>query len=98
MGSNMTLGKRIRWVLPFQWYYFDFRNYWCGKYVGNTGADKLANIYAPEVQVASEIFKEANQIRYDIRAFVMQDNDVALGECKKRTCSASKRPSVAQEL
>lgn len=63
-----------------------------------TGADKLASIYAPEVQVASEIFKEANQIRYDIRGFVMQDNDAALANAKKGLVQIQKELAVAQEL
>ena len=100
MGSNMTLGKRI--TMGFAIFVaitlilgiigvVNMRS-------AAAGADKLANIYAPEVQVASEIFKEANQIRYDIRAFVMQDNDAALANAKKELVQLQKDLSVAQEL
>ncbi len=62
------------------------------------GADKLANIYAPEVQVASDIFKTANQIRYEMRAFVMQDNDAALANAKKMFVELQKQLAEAQAL
>ena len=62
------------------------------------GAEKLASIYAPEVQVANEVFKEANQIRYDIRAFIMQDNDTALANAKKGFVELQKYLAQAQEL
>jgi methyl-accepting chemotaxis protein/methyl-accepting chemotaxis protein-2 (aspartate sensor receptor) len=46
-------------------------------------AAKLSEIYAPEVHVASDIFRVANQARYNIRAFTMRDNETALATAKK---------------
>ncbi|MCD8478451.1 MAG: methyl-accepting chemotaxis protein [Sulfurospirillum sp.] len=85
MGSNMTLGKRISMgfailvaitlVLGIIGV-VNMRN-------AAAGADKLANVYAPEIQVASDIFRTANQARYNIRAFTMADNEAALATAKK---------------
>ncbi len=100
MGSNMTLGKRITMgfaILVAITLILGIIGV-VNMRSAAAGADKLANIYAPEVQVASEIFKEANQIRYDIRAFVMQDNDAALANAKKELVQLQKDLSVAQEL
>lgn len=63
-----------------------------------TNATKLSDIYAPEVQVASEVFKTANQIRYDIRAFTMQDDEKSLAEAKKGFVELQKLLSDAEAL
>jgi len=63
-----------------------------------TDATKLSDIYAPEVQVASEVFAIANQIRYDIRAFTMQDNEKALAEAKKGFIELQKFLAQAKDL
>ena len=100
MHNSMTLGKRISigfGVLVFITLLLgtigviNMRN-------AAAGAEKLASIYAPEVQVASEVFKEANQIRYEIRAFMMQDNDTALANAKKGFVELQKYLAQAQEL
>lgn len=63
-----------------------------------SNATKLSDIYAPEVQVASEVFKTANQIRYDIRAFTMQDDEKSLAEAKKGFVELQKLLSDAEAL
>lgn len=59
---------------------------------------RLSDIYAPEVQVATEVFATANQIRYDIRAFTMQDNETALANAKKGFVELQKYLNDAKEL
>lgn len=63
-----------------------------------SNATKLSDVYAPEVQVASEVFKTANQIRYEIRAFMMQDDEKSLAEAKKGFVSLQKLLSDAEVL
>lgn len=63
-----------------------------------TNATKLSDVYAPEVQVASEVFKTANQIRYEIRAFMMQDDEKSLAEAKKGFVTLQKLLSDAEAL
>ncbi len=46
-------------------------------------ATKLAVTYVPEVQLATDIFKVSNQIRYEMRAFMLSDNEMALANAKK---------------
>lgn len=46
-------------------------------------AAKLAEVYAPEVKVASTIYKAASEARYNIRAFTQRDDEKALIEAKK---------------
>ena len=100
MGSNMTLGKRIT---------IGFGILVCITLVlgvmgvinmrsAASDSAKLSDIYAPEVQVASEVFKVANQIRYDIRAFTMQDNETALANAKKGFVELQKYLNDAKEL
>lgn len=59
---------------------------------------RLSDIYAPEVQVATEVFATANQIRYDIRAFTMQDNETALANAKKGFVELQKYLTDAKAL
>ena len=100
MGSNMTLGKRIT---------FGFGILVCITLVlGIMGvinmrsaandAEKLSSIYAPEVQVASEVFAIANQIRYDMRAFILTDDETALTNAKKNFGELKKFLAQAEEL
>lgn len=63
-----------------------------------SNATKLSDVYAPEVQVASEVFKTANQIRYEIRAFMMQDDEKSLAEAKKGFVALQKLLSDAEAL
>ena len=48
-----------------------------------TNSEKLSNMYAPEALVASDIARVANQIRFEMRAFAMNDDEVALANVKK---------------
>lgn len=59
---------------------------------------RLSDIYAPEVRVATEVFATANQIRYDIRAFTMQDNETALANAKKGFVELQKYLTDAKAL
>ena len=63
-----------------------------------TDATKLSDVYAPEVQVASEVFKYAGAARYDIRAFTMQDSEESLASAKKNFAELQKQLAVAQNL
>ena len=100
MGSNMTLGKRIT---------IGFGILVCITLVlgvmgvinmrsAASDSAKLSDIYAPEVQVASEVFKYAGAARYDIRAFTMQDNETALASAKKSFAELQKQLNDAKEL
>ena len=85
MGSNMTLGKRITigfGILVFITLVLGTMGVINMRSAAND-SEKLASIYAPEVQVASEVFATANQIRYDMRAFVLADDETALTNAKK---------------
>ena len=100
MNNNMTLGKRISIgfaILVAITLILGIIGV-VNMRSAAAGADKLANIYAPEVQVASDIFKTANQIRYEMRAFVMQDNDAALANAKKMFVELQKQLAEAQAL
>lgn len=59
---------------------------------------RLSDIFAPEVRVATEVFATANQIRYDIRAFTMQDNETALANAKKGFVELQKYLTDAKAL
>ena len=82
MGSNMTLGKRISvgfailvgimLVLGLIGV-VNMRN-------AAINSAKLSEIYAPEVRVASEVFKAANEARYNVRAFTQRHDEKALAE------------------
>ena len=61
-------------------------------------SSRLAEIYAPQVSVASDIFKAANQIRYDMRAFILSDDESALASAKKNFMELKKHLSQAEEL
>lgn len=100
MGSNMTLGKRIT---------IGFGILVCITLVlgvmgvinmRNAASDsaKLSNMYAPEVQVASEVFKYAGAARYDIRGFTMRDDEVSLASAKKNFAELQKYLNDAKEL
>ncbi|ATB70558.1 methyl accepting chemotaxis protein [Sulfurospirillum diekertiae] len=100
MGNNMTLGKRI--TIGFSILVFitvvlgiigvvNMRN-------AASGAEKLSNVYVPGVDVASNIFKTANEIRYDMRAFVLNDDETVLVNVKKNFTELKKYLSQAEEL
>ena len=100
MGSNMTLGKRISigfGVLVLITLVLGALGV-INMRSAATDSAKLSDIYAPEVQVASEIFATANQARYDIRAFTMQDNETALASAKKGFVELQKYLNDAKEL
>lgn len=100
MGNNMTLGKRI--TIGFSILVFitvvlgiigvvNMRN-------AASGAEKLSNVYVPGVDVASNIFKTANEIRYDMRAFILNDDETVLVNVKKNFAELKKYLSQAEEL
>ncbi len=100
MGSNMTLGKRISvgfailvgimLVLGLIGV-MNMRN-------AAINSAKLSEIYAPEVRVASEVFKAANEARYNVRAFTQRDDEKALAEAKKWFVELQKGLAQAGEL
>lgn len=71
MGNSITLGKRIAIgfvilvVITFILGVIGIVNMRSAA----INAAKLVEVYAPEVRVASNIFKAANEARYNIRAF-----------------------------
>lgn len=85
MGNSITLGKRIAIgfvilvVITFILGVIGIVNMRSAA----INAAKLAEVYAPEVRVASNIFKAANEARYNIRAFTQRDDEKALIEAKK---------------
>ncbi|MDD2384394.1 MAG: methyl-accepting chemotaxis protein [Sulfurospirillaceae bacterium] len=100
MGSNMTLGKRISigfGILVFITLVLGAIGVFNMRGAASDSAN-LSEKYAPEAQVAVEIFKLANQIRYDIRAFTMSDNEPALANAKKGLVEIQKQLSLAAEL
>lgn len=100
MGSNMTLGKRISIgfsILVLITLILGALGVINMRSAASDSA-KLSDIYAPEVQVATEVFATANQIRYDIRAFTMQDNETALASAKKGFIELQKYLNDAKEL
>ena len=60
-------------------------------------SSRLAQIYAPEVAVATDVFKAANQIRYEMRAFILNDDESALASAKKNFIELKKYLSQADE-
>jgi len=100
MGSSMTLGKRISigfGILVFITLVLGA----IGVYNMRSAASDSSNLsqmYAPETQVASDIFKSANQIRYDIRGFVMSDNEAFLADAKKGFVELQKQLADARIL
>lgn len=100
MNSTMTLGKRISigfGILVFITLVLGI----LGVYNMRSAATDSANLsekYAPEALVASDISRTANQIRYDIRAFTMRDNETALANAKKGFIELQKLLTQAREL
>jgi methyl-accepting chemotaxis protein/methyl-accepting chemotaxis protein-2 (aspartate sensor receptor) len=85
MNNSMTLGKRISIgfaILVFITLVLGIMAV-INMRSAAISAAKLAEVYAPEVHVASDIFRVANQARYDVRAFTMSDNENALANAKK---------------
>lgn len=100
MGNTMTLGKRISIgfaILVLITLILGIVGV-VNMRIAASHATKLSEVYAPEVHVASEIFKTANQIRYDIRAFTMQDNEVTLANAKKEFANLQKLLGEAEVL
>lgn len=85
MGSTMTLGKRISMgfgILVFIMLVLGMVGV-LNMRSASSDAVKLSDVYAPEVQVASDIFKATNDLRYNTRAFMLRDDEVALANAKK---------------
>lgn len=100
MNGSMTLGKRISigfGILVFITLVLGI----LGVYNMSSAAKDSANLsekYAPESLVASDISRVANQIRYDIRAFTLRDNETALADAKKGFIELTKLLNEAREL
>lgn len=67
-------------------------------YKASDNSQRLSEVYAPEVSVASEIFRAANQVRYDIRAFTMRDDEQALANAKLEYSKLQKALAEAEAL
>ncbi|MDD4506948.1 MAG: methyl-accepting chemotaxis protein [Sulfurospirillaceae bacterium] len=100
MGSNMTLGKRISIGFGLLVLITLVLGAIGAINMRSAASDsaRLSDIYAPEVRVATEVFATANQIRYDIRAFTMQDNETALANAKKGFVELQKYLTDAKAL
>lgn len=100
MNSSMTLGKRISIgfaILVFITLVLGIMAVFNMRSAAIIAA-KLAEVYAPEVKVASQVFKAANEARYNIRAFTQRDDEKALGEAKKWFAELQKNLTLAKEL
>jgi len=100
MNNSMTLGKRISIgfaILVFITLVLGIMAV-INMRSAAISAAKLAEVYAPEVHVASDIFRVANQARYDVRAFTMQDNENALANAKKGFAELQKFLTEAEAL
>ncbi len=100
MNASMTLGKRISIgfaILVFITLVLGIMAV-VNMRSAAISAAKLAEVYAPEVHVASDIFRVANQARYDVRAFTMQDNENALANAKKGFAELQKFLTEAEAL
>ena len=100
MGSSMTLGKRISigfGILVFITLVLGAIGVFNMRGAASDSAN-LSLMYAPETQIASDIFKSANQIRYDIRGFVMNDDEASLAHAKKEFIVLQKLLAEAKDL
>ena len=84
MGNTMTLGKRISigfgilvliTLILGAIGVINMRS-------ASHSATKLSDIYVPEVDIASNVFKLANQIRYDMRGYVNREDEASLNNAK----------------
>ena len=85
MGSTTTLGKRISigfGILVLITLILGAIGVINMRSAASSAA-KLSDIYVPEVDVASDIFKLANQIRYDMRGYVNREDEASLNNVKK---------------
>ena len=98
MNKTMTLGKRISIGFGILLFITLALGILAIVNMRNASQDsaKLAEVYAPEVEIASKIFASANQIRYDVRAFTMQDNEQSLANAKKEFINLQKYLNEAQ--
>lgn len=64
----------------------------------SSNADRMADVYVPEVKVGADVFRVAKNIRYAIRAFTMADNEEALASAKKDFVELQKLLTQAKEL
>lgn len=98
MGNKMTIGKRISLGFGFL--------VLVTLVLGSIGvsnmrtasfeATKLSDIYTPEVEVANDVYKTASNIEYEIRAFMLNDDETALANAKKYFIDLKKFLSQAE--
>lgn len=98
MGNKMTIGKRISLGFGF----LVLVTLVLGS-IGVTNmrtasfeATKLSDIYTPEVEVANDVYKIASTIEYEIRAFMLNDDETALANAKKHFIDLKKSLSQAE--
>ncbi len=100
MGSSMTLGKRISLgfgILVFIMVVLGAIGV-INMRTASQNATKLSDIYAPEVSLASHIFKLANQIRYDMRGYVNREDEASLNNVKKNFIELKNALAQAEAL
>lgn len=100
MGSSMTLGKRISLgfgILVFIMVVLGAIGV-INMRTASQNATKLSDTYAPEVSLASEIFKLANQIRYDMRGYVYREDEASLVNVKKNFSELKNALAQAEAL
>ncbi|MCD8477682.1 MAG: MCP four helix bundle domain-containing protein [Sulfurospirillum sp.] len=100
MGSSMTLGKRISLgfgILVFIMVVLGAIGV-INMRTASHNATKLSDIYAPEVSLASHIFKLANQIRYDMRGYVNREDEASLNNVKKNFVELKNALAQAEAL
>ena len=100
MTRTMTLGKRISigfGILVFITLILgtigvvNMRN-------ASHGAKQLSDTYVPEIDNASNIFKLANQIRYDMRGYVNREDEASLNNAKKNFSELKNELATAEAL
>lgn len=100
MGSSMTLGKRISLgfgILVFIMVVLGAIGV-INMRTASHNATKLSDIYAPEVSLASHIFKLANQIRYEMRGYVNREDEASLNNVKKNFIELKNALAQAEAL
>ena len=100
MGHTMTLGKRISigfgilvviTVILGSIGVVNMRT-------AATNSKTLSEMYVPEVDLAMNLFKIANQIRYDMRGYVYREDDASLTNAKKNFTELKNELAKAETL
>ena len=63
-----------------------------------TNSKTLSEMYVPEVDLAMNLFKIANQIRYDMRGYVYREDDASLTNAKKNFTELKNELAKAETL